>query len=145
MVFRRKTNSFPAVSPFSHQLPTAGKDYVTWPKYHVVHSGSPRNVIPKWADALSLTFEPIGLQKTATTQNDRNCVRISNFSVKNQKSLKWVDFSPTYSCPRQKLRPKWPNPKNWAKSYVFMPIPMFLRVGQVIWWHSNRAKVHMGR
>ena len=101
-------------------------------------SGSPRNVIPKWAEE----------QKTATTQNDRNCVRISNFSLKNQKSLKWVDFSPIYSCPRQKLRclqlvPKLPYPKNWAKSSVFMPISMFLRVGQLIWWHSNRANAHI--
>ena len=34
-------------------------------------------------DGTSLTFEPIKLQKTETTQNDRNFIRISNFSSKN--------------------------------------------------------------
>ena len=81
---------------------------------------------PKWADTLSVTFEPIELEKTATPRrNDQNDLRISNFSLKNQILLKWVGFSPIYSCPRPKLKKHAASAsvtksQKWAKSCLFM-------------------------
>ena len=90
---------------------------------------------PKWTHALSLTFEPNVLQKTTTTQNDGNYLRISNFWLKNQISLKWVDFSPIYSCPRPKLKslqlvPQWPNPKNGPNHLFLCQYPCFKEWGR---------------
>ena len=50
--------------------------------------------ISKWTYAHFVTFEPLWLQMTTIAQNDRNYLRISNFDLKNQISLKWIDFSP---------------------------------------------------
>ena len=82
-----------------------------------------------------VTFEPIEVQKTATTQNYENDLRISNFWLKNQISLKWVDFSPIYSCPRPKskclqLVHQWPNPKNGPNHLFLCQYPCFKEWGR---------------
>ena len=75
-------------------------------------TGSARKQKKIVIDTTFVTFQPIWLQNTGTPQNDRNYLRILNFLLENQISLKWVDFCPIYSCPRPKLKSLqlvWPN------------------------------------
>ena len=85
---------------------------------------------PKKFHPVCLTFDPLGLQMTTIAQNDWNLLRILNFWVKNFFNWKWINFSPIYSCPRLKLKSlglllSVTKSQKWAKSSVFMSIPMF--------------------
>ena len=57
-------------------------------------------------------------------------------------------FLPDLQLPKAKIKKPTASAsvgksQKWAKSCVFMSIPMFLRVRQVILWHSTRANVQL--
>ena len=71
------------------------------------------------------------------------------FGLKIFFNWKCINFGPIYSCPKLKLKClglllSVTKSHKWAKSSVFMSIPMFLRVSQVILWLSATASVYIG-
>ena len=68
------------------------------------------------------------------------------FLIKNCFCLTWAECCPIYCCPRPySVGPGALSPTQILSpsfgTWVFYQKPMFLRVGQVIWWHSARANV----
>ena len=85
---------------------------------------------PKKFHPVCLTFDPLGLQMTTIAQNDQNLLRIKIFGLKKFFNWKWINFGPIYSCPKLKLKClglllSVTKSQKWAKSSVFMSIPIF--------------------
>ena len=99
---------------------------------------------PKWTHALSLTFEPNVLQKTTTTQNYGNDLRISNFWFKNKNLFQNRPILPDLLLPKPKIKePGAPlGSLQWSSSFgmlVFLPKCIIWIVRQKYLRSSARA------